>query len=606
MAFVFVMCFSFLFAIPNVAAAPAPAQTVTFTVGKGGHPYDLDPHNAWDSGSNDILNQIFETLVSVDYDNPSGGYVAKLATKYEVVNDTAYDFTLREGVKFHDGTDWNAAAAKWNLDRMVKLTETGESQLGHGFWAFEVDAFKEAGVTGIDWCANGTSIMIWNNTQVLDTYKIRIELNFPFAPFLDLLCYIGTGMISPTAHAGNKDALWDTTQTNLVGTGPFNFTSYSQTDNTAKFTGNDEYWNGAPYIDELVYSYIDDSDARMNALLSGDVDFVPDPLPEYMDQFKASVDIDVKEGPENLVIQYLGLNTKNINKTTRQAVTYAFNYSYVIDEIMEGYASRLTGPIPKGMKYYNSELTYPTYDVAKARQILIDGGIAPAEASSWTDDQWKNRADTAPLDSFNYTYNTDNKVRTQIYTLLKDNCRMIGVNVTDAGMDWGSYLTRAFGHHDWLESYYLGWGPDFNNPVTYTLPLWDPNSFAASHQLDNPRVTKLIYDAILESDETKIQAYYDELTDTIVNDEAPWVFVYQGYNLDAWRKEWAGCEGNFMADLQIYPIHKAGEAWTPGQSTNIQKVVPTTIPGFPIAIMGIFSAIALLGIVVVMRKKVRK
>jgi ABC-type transport system substrate-binding protein len=434
-----------------------------------------------------------------------------------------------------------------------------------------------------------------------------MNLNFPFSPLVDLLCYTGTGMVSPTAHAAYATKLWDITIDEVIGTGPFVFKSYAPEDNEAKLWGNPNYWRGAPYITNVTYSYITDTDTRNTALLDGTVDFLPSPHHTYMDQFKADPNIETKEGPGTIVIQYLGLSTINIQKPVRQAITYALNYTYIIEELLGGYGTRLTGPIPEGMKYYNGDIDYPTTDIAQARQILIDAGLAPAAASSWTDQQWKDKAaSTTPVASINYTYNIGNRMREQMMTLLTDNCEMIGIKVEDAGTDWSSFLTKAFANWNELEAYFLGWGPDFNNPATYTIPLWDPNSFAASHGLNESEITTAIYDALLSTDDTEIQAIYDEMVDKLVNDYAPWAFCYQGYNLDAWDETWDGCEGNFMGNLYLYPMHEDDSGWTPGvEASAAQRITPTTIPGFPLEIMGIFTALAMLGVVVLIRKKVR-
>ncbi|GAB4309935.1 MAG: ABC transporter substrate-binding protein [Promethearchaeota archaeon] len=598
----------FLSAPKAVKAEPKPAQTLhPFVMGTFGTVYDLDPHNSWDSPSNDVLAQVFEPLISVDYSNPSGGYVARLATKYQIVDSMTYEFTLRQGVYFHDGTPFNATAAKWNFDRMVNISiNDPNAQLAHGFWAFPAKNFKDAGVTTLDWAPDDMNVMVWNRTEVVSDYKIRIHLNFPFSAFLDMLCYTGMSMISPTAHAANFNSVWDASATTLVGTGPFIFKGHDPVGGTTTFWGNPNYWNGAPYITNLTFSYIEDSDSRNTALLTGDVDFLPGPNPDYMDQFKADPNIEVKEGPANLVIQYLGLSTINIEKPVRQAITWALNYTYIIEELLNGYATRLTGPIPNGMKYYNPNIPYPTMDVAKARQILIDAGKVPAEAASWTDAQWQAKADGPdPVDTINYTYNIGNQMREDLLVLLTDNCRDIGIKVTDAGTDWGTYLSKAFGNIHELEAYFLGWGPDFNNPVTYMFPLWDPSSFAASHGLNDSYITERIYKALLTTNEAQIQKYYDEITDRLVNDQAPWAFCYQGYNLDAWRKEWDGCEGNFMGDLWIYPIHEDASGWTPGATERAQRIEPVVIPGFPVGAVGLFAVVALAGVVLAYRRKIR-
>jgi ABC-type transport system substrate-binding protein len=356
----------------------------------------------------------------------------------------------------------------------------------------------------------------------------------------------------------------------------------------------------------------------------------------------------VYDGPmQSLVIQYLGMNNNKVNVTIRKASAYAFNYTYVIEEIMEGQAVRLHGPLPEGMTYSNTSIPYITQDVEMARQILIDAGIAPTNAQNFVNDTpvndawWRSVAATTPIANHTYTFNTDNAVRTDIGTLLKDNLAAIGIFIELNGTTWADYIYTLFNVYadnsvDWLEYYFIGWGPDFNDADNYITPLFSNTSASNGAQVNDPELQALMLEAKVELNVTARQELYNEIQDILINDIVPWIFVYQGAGYDAYSVNVTGISPNVMGKVQFkfcaftgdeVVINQTGIVGTLGQvtgtfeswsswdfetwleninapettetttETTTDEPTPTTqIPGYelPLVIFGILGAVGLL------------
>ena len=161
-----------------------------FVVGVSAGPYEIDPINAYDTASFNVINQVCEGLFRNNLSDQNLPRVNHLAESYWWENTTTLQLKLREGILFHDNTLFNATAAKWNLDRINyftnstgMLTPPTEVADASALWKFP----------------NGTGIM--KQIDVVDDYNITIHLNAPFSPFLDLLCYPGASIISPSSHS---------------------------------------------------------------------------------------------------------------------------------------------------------------------------------------------------------------------------------------------------------------------------------------------------------------------------------------------------------------------------------------------------------------------
>ncbi len=497
----------------------------TFIFGTMYGPVDLDPHQAWDDASVDVINQVCEGLLVVDIADPNLAIIPNLATSYSWSTDNKeITFILRQGVKFHDGTDFDATAVKWNFDRLYGLID--EVQLAE-LWLLP------------------TAEWIIKETVVVDTYTVKLVLNEPYAPLLGLLASWSAFFMSPAST--NKTALIDTATGDLVGTGPYIYDA-TEAEVEVLFTPNADYWGGKPAVDDMVFSIITDAEAKNAALLSKEISLIDSPMLSMIPTFEADPDIQVADRPPSLSIQYLGMNNELIPVAMRKAIAYALDYDYILDELMQGYAMRMTSPIPKGILYHNDAFDYPVLDLTIARQALLDANWPGTEGLTVTDDAaWVAKAASAtPLATYNYTYNIGNEMREDMLIVCQDNFAKIGVAVTDAGMTWGDYIKRGYEvgdlHRNMLELWWLGWIPDYNDPSNFINMLMTNTAIASNMaKVDDAQLQEWMEAAVTETDSAARKVYYDNIQQRCAEVIYPWCYGYVS------NAPWAG-----VANLRGY------------------------------------------------------
>jgi ABC-type transport system substrate-binding protein len=198
---------SVLFNLSNKSPKQSDIIYNPFTVGVRSPPNTIDPVDSWDLPSWNVIDQVCEGLFRYNLTHPDMPRINWLAESYWWEDKTTLRLKLREGVSFHDGTPFNSSAVKWNLDRINYLTNVTGT----------LPDFMEPAVPSILWAfQNGTGIM--KQIDIVNEYNITIYLNGPFSPFLDLLSFSSSQLISPTSHS-QSDYI-DLTTGDLIGTGP--------------------------------------------------------------------------------------------------------------------------------------------------------------------------------------------------------------------------------------------------------------------------------------------------------------------------------------------------------------------------------------------------
>jgi ABC-type transport system substrate-binding protein len=347
------------------------------------------------------------------------------------------------------------------------------------------------------------------------------------------------------------------TAASISGTGPWKFQYYIP-GIEAKFVRNDDYWRGAGAIESLVFAVIQDSDARNNALLAGDVNLLLDPHPSYYDVMRAEDDITLVEAGPGTITQYLGFNNKLYNKTWRSAMSYAIDYDYMINELLEGEAVRLKSPLPLGISYANWSFDVPTLDLTIARSFMTGMGFGTGFT---TDAEWVAQAASAPFLTVNFTYNLGNKFREDMLVLLQGNLAHIGIKVEDSGKEWGPYLDLLYNRvpNGWnrLSIWFIGWMPDYNDPSNYINSLMANYSSSNSAQINDPQLEAYMLAGLQETDQGVREQIYHDLQQYVVEDLRPWAFGYVGKNHDAWLVNLMGFPSNGMGYAYFYPCYFA-------------------------------------------------
>lgn len=527
----------------------APTEVTTLSYATSSGPRDLDPVNSWDSASNDVIEQVAEGLFSYDYADPTLPRVNRLAEGYHWVDNTTLEIQVREGVLFHDGTRFDADAAKWNLDRInFLINATGDLPA----------TVPKAQTESLWLLPNGDPII--DNVVSDGNYNITINMNGVFSPFLDLLCYANAYMLSPDSTPAEKYI--DTVSGDLVGTGPYVYDSYKP-DVEVRFHRNEKYWQGPAGFEVLVFAIIEDATTRTNAFLNGEVDLAAGLLTSMYPTFKASSDFNFVEvteetGLAGLVYQYLGFNNEKINVTMRKAMAYAFNYTYMLEEMLQDQAIRAYSPISPGWgdDWYNDSVDFPNYNLTEARRILVDSGVASGLPINGNpdDSQWL----AADIATYSYQGNTGNSFREDMLTALQDWYEPIGITVTDDLMTWGEYLELLFYNYDDLELFFIGWLPDYLNPWNMMDPLFNPASYSNSGQVNDTALTQALNDIVAELNETKAQEMVKDLQYYFAKNQFH-LYAYHSKIIGIYPTYIKGLTLDAMGTLDLYGVYR--EEW---------------------------------------------
>jgi len=526
-------------------------------------PSDLDPHKAWDSTSYDVIYQVFEGLYRNNLSDPQFSHIPNLATADGTWEGSNYTVPLRSGVYFHDGTKFNATAVKFSFDRLAYFMNiTGTLPSGENFPSFQ-SLYRLP-----DWTP------IINKTEIVDEYTIKFVLNQVYAPFQSLLTFSGSFILSPTST--NATEYIDLNTGNFVGTGPFVYDHYFPSDEV-KFHGYDNYWAGNPNISILEFSIFEDAQSMNYALLSGEIDFLLSPMASMYDTFEADSNIIIRQEGTTSAEYFLAMNNERINVTFRKAISYAINYSHIIEVLCSNDSIRLKSPVPENILYANWSYDVATYNVTRAREFMQSMGFG-TELDLYNDAEWEAVADgVSPFGEWNYSYNIDNQFRTDLGVLLEDNLAKIGIHIVDDGMSWQDFLYRMYGYmepggYDSLMLFWTGWGPDYNEPsnlINTLLSNSSTNQNSAQYNgyltaieagrdpmvlMDN--VQLLMEVAVLETDHNQRQIYYNRIQELLVEEDMPWAFGYAPLDYDAYRSHFLGYQSNPIGGVRFFGVYQ--------------------------------------------------
>ncbi|MFW9972647.1 MAG: ABC transporter substrate-binding protein, partial [Candidatus Odinarchaeota archaeon] len=500
----------------------------------------LDPVDSYSVSSDEVIRQVAETLWFYNWTDPALPRINMLAEGETWKNSTALEITLQQGVTFHDGTQFNASAVDWNINRMMYLfNHTGAlasfEHVGTPHELFELP--------------NGSAILA--GFEVTGTYTGIIHLAHPFTSLMDLFCAIPASIISPTAHASNSQSFINPYTGDLIGTGPYMYDHFIA-DAEIRFSRWDNYWGGpiphqgnVVHFEKMFFEIIGDSTSRHDAMLNGDVDYLSGVEAELVDTFKAHPNIILHESTiPDVDIGYLVFNNKQINKTWRKAMSYAYNYNYIIKDYHQDTVFRAYGPVSQGFgEWYNSsiESVAPYYSKTIARMILSGNDPTPNPVPGIPEAIGRDPLNDAEwglgvneLISFNYSYNTNNQWRSDLYPLLKTWYDDLSIDITDGGTsDWQWFFDRAYGYvpggYDDLQLFWTRWIADYLDPISMLQPLLSNASNWNSAQVNDPTLEQMFVDYLNETDyTTKVEMIYN-MSKYLVSELYP--YIYGDHNL---------------------------------------------------------------------------
>jgi len=563
------------------------SQGTTLIFGTSISPQHLDPHYSWDTGSNNVINQVVEHLYQFDIEDPEYPIIPWLASTMPTISPDGlnYYISLRTGITFHDGTPFNAAAVKWNFDRLCYfLNYSGNIDLPAPFNVPLPSDVYRTQLLSIYRQDDGKRVI--NRTEVLSTYSVKFVLNAPKASFLSILCYVGSGILSPTSviiQGKELDYLSYDDDDVLIGTGPFKYQDYF-TDIQVNFEDNPDYWQGAPQLTDLTFAIFENLNAMSTALSTGDIDLVNTLDTSFIPQFEADPDIEIVMAGNTLHGSWIAFDYQSMSQAMRMALSWCFNYTYMIDVILEGEAVRWPTYIPYGLHYANYSLNYPTHDIARARNYLLNdpyyGPICAAEGltAGSPDSAWINVANGPnPIATWNISWNTETQRRGDISNRLAFDAKYIGVHIDVYGMSWSELIARIVVYHHLVEMYVLAWAPDYPDPENFINFFYSNTSVVNGGDFYEPDVQQLMDEGLIETDPVAREAIYQEMQRLMVEEYVPSITLWSRNNYDAWRVNVHGWIPNHHERLYFYPVYLTPLDLTPPTWNPDDDIIPSEI-----------------------------
>jgi glutathione transport system substrate-binding protein len=464
---------------------PPPQETVEkegkdITIAVAANFISMDPHDTNDTLSGSAQKTMMEGLVGFDKDM---NVIPQLAEEYSA-NDEATEFTfkLREGVKFHDGTPFNAEAVKVNIDR---LANPDNNLKRHSLFAM----VKE--------------------TQVVNEYEVKVVLSEPFGAMIGNFAHPAARIISPKS----LETYGKEVSQHPVGTGQYVFKEWQPGDHLT-VVKNEDYWNGAPNADSITFKPTPENGARVAMLQTGEADFIY-PVPSEQAESINGKDGIVIENAPSIIVRYMAMNTMKKpfdDVRVRQAINYAINKEAYVKVVMNGYATVLDSIIAPNTQFYSQQTPYE-FNLEKAKELLKDAGYE---------------------DGFKATiWGSNSSTTIKGMEFLQQQLSQIGVELEVLPMESGTMSEKIWSVQNpedaEIELYYGGWSPSTGDADWGIRPLLGgmenapPNSYNVGYY-DNEEANSLIADGLATADPEKRKEAYDKVQ-KLMWEEAPWAFL---------------------------------------------------------------------------------
>ncbi|WP_301171333.1 glutathione ABC transporter substrate-binding protein [Brevibacillus nitrificans] len=471
-------------------AAPAPAASSggTLIIARLSDANNLDPHFSTQINSMAVVqHKLYEGLVMLDANSE---YKPLLASEWKQLDDLTWEFALRDGITFHDGTPFDAEAVKKTMDRILdKNAPTPKANM--------FGMIKEV--------------------KVVDPHKVQIILHYPFAGLLSVLASAEGGIISPKAiEQYGKDL-----SKHPVGTGPFVFESWTPGQEIV-LVKNEAYWGNKPKIDKVVFKTVPEDATRVAMVETGEA-HVAEQLPvTEIDRVKNSSSMTLGRY-ESFAVDHIGMNVTQKpfdDVRVRQAIAHAIDKEAIIQGVYNNVGKVAVSSLGPKVIGYSPNLKTPDYDLNKAKQLLAEAGYANGFKAT--------------------VYLNDNKARINVAEVLQSQLKGIGIDLQIQVMEFGAYLDLAAKGQ--AQMFISGWGnatgdADYNQ---YNLFHSTSKGVPGNHSFyANPKVDELIEAGRKEKDPQKRKEIYEQ-AQQIEIEEVPLIPYRSSENLAAIAKNVQG------------------------------------------------------------------
>lgn len=450
----------------------------TFTIGIGVDLDTVDPAQQTTTTVQNVIDYGLETLTSLDR---QGKATPGLATSWETSESgKVLTLHLREGVKFHDGTPFDAKAVKFNLDRIrdpkVKVP------IGGAFTVIE-------------------------DAEVVDSSTVRLRLGFPDPTLVSNLGITTSAIISPTSATEEGNTYKNIVKP--VGTGPYEFKTFEKGDK-AVYEKYDDYWGKKPYYDTVVFNIIPEGNSREAVLQSGEAQMIMNPPVSDLEALDSDPDTDVLRAPSDRSIYVAFNNSKPPfdNVDVRRALNYAVDKKSIVENVLFNTVDVMDSPLAASLNDHCPVGGYE-YNPEKAKQLLDKAGV-------------ENLSITFGTPSGRYLQDK------QAAQAIASNLRDVGLEVNVRTTDFPSYLAAIVEKDGPYDMHLLGWAPGALDAATqfqmFQKEQWPPTGLASDFYT-NEKVESLIAEGNRELDDQKRGGLYCDAQKELWSD-APWLFLW--------------------------------------------------------------------------------
>lgn len=456
-------------AVPTATLAQEPAKGGTLIWGHSETTQNLDMHQTGTASTSRVMQNVHNSIVTID---KNFGVVPMLAESYEESPDgLTYTFKLRQGVKFHDGSDMTSADVKYSFER-CKDPATGAVN-------FEVFNAVEA-------------------IETPDDYTVIVKLNQVNAPFLSRLAENGAGVIMPVDSGPTQG-------THPMGCGPFKFVRH-EFGNVVELERFDDYWDGPAYLDKVICREITEPTVRLTGLTTGELHMINDIPLDRMAEFRGN--------PNLQVLSWFPLNWDFVNynhnfepfkdKRVREAFDLMIDKEALMQGALWGEGATTASPSFPTSPSYNSGLTQRGQDLEKAAALLAEAGYGPGQLKVTF------KATT------NYPYHIESA------QIMLEWFRAAGVDAQIVQLTWADWLSQCWVNKDFeitMMNFFTLWEPDF---LYYSL--WHSTGAFNYRNISDPEIDKLAEEARVTVDQAARaeiykaiqQRVFDEAHDTVL------------------------------------------------------------------------------------------
>lgn len=488
---------SILVACSSGGSINASAETLIFA--QSAEPRGLDPALVDDGESSKVINNIYEGLLK--YSSNSTEIQPCLAESWEVSEDgLTYIFKLRQGVKFHDGTDFNAEAVKFNIDR--QLPENATSDMSYS-------TFVYGSVESVD---------------VMDEYTVKINMKEVCTPFLsNLAMSLSAPMVSPTALKNNNNNVNEAP----VGTGAYKFVRWDKSQSII-LERNDEYWGEKALTKNVLFKFIADTSARVVALNNGEVDMIDGIDTTVVEQIKSGSNTVFETDGMNINYMAYNMNSEILNKKEiRKAISQAINVPELVESLYQGYAVPATSILPSFIDGYDESITQVSYNPEQAKKVLSEAGVTSLRIMTYSNARPYNSANGQVLAEAIQGY-----------------LSKVGVSVTIDSYDWTTYKQKVkTGDFDIC---FYGWVGDNGDPDNFMNVLASTDPGMNVSRYNSVEFNNLVNKGLSIKNGDERNAIYTQL-EKMLADEVVWLPISHSKILSAYRP-----------NIQNYSYHVTG------------------------------------------------